>query len=138
MNGGHASLCPPYDSYDFRGLIHRAPIITATANTAGMTASHMPAAASAAVAAQLIEANASANVAMRDEVWRRRKWLRFACARNQSWIAVAEPAATTTPLAATHASNGASQASAARNGENTMSTAPSTASTLARRMSRAL
>src|ERR1043166_4705438 len=85
--------CPPY----LRGLIQRAPIITATANTAGMTASHMPAARSAAVAAQLIDANASANVARRDEVWRRRKWLRFACARNQSWIAVADPAATRTP-----------------------------------------
>src|SRR5437868_14118918 len=44
----------------FRGLIQRAPTITQTANTAGITASHMPAAASAAVAAQLIDANASA------------------------------------------------------------------------------
>src|SRR5262245_53566809 len=112
MNGGHASLCPPYV---LRGLIHLAPAITATANSAGISASHIPAAASAAVPAQLIDANASANVAMRDEVWRRRKWLRFACARNQSWIAVAEPAATTTPVAATHAWYGASQASAARN-----------------------
>ena len=40
--------------------------------------------ANAAVAAQVIDENASANVARRDEVWRRRKWLRFACARNQN------------------------------------------------------
>ena len=34
---------------------------------------------------------------MRDDVWRRRKWLRFACLRNQSWICVDEAAATKMP-----------------------------------------
>jgi len=38
----------------------------------------VPAAASPAVAAQVIDENASANVAMRDDVCRRRKWLRLA------------------------------------------------------------
>jgi hypothetical protein len=49
--------------------------------------------ASAAVAAQPIEQKASAKVASRDEVWRRRNWLRLACTRNQSWIAAAETVA---------------------------------------------
>ena len=49
--------------------------------------------ASAAVAAQPIEQKASANVATRDEVWRRRNWLRLACTRNQSWIAAADTVA---------------------------------------------
>jgi hypothetical protein len=62
-------------------------------------ASQVPAQANAAVAAQVIDENASANVAMRDEVCRRRKWLRFACARNQSWIWVADAAAATIPIA---------------------------------------
>ena len=48
--------------------------------------------ASAALAAQPIEEKASAKVASRDEVWRRRNWLRLACTRNQSWIAVAQAA----------------------------------------------
>ena len=55
------------------------------------------ASASAAVAAHPIEEKASAKVASRDEVWRRRNWLRLACTRNQSWIAVAEAAAMMTP-----------------------------------------
>src|SRR3954462_3857755 len=46
----------------------------------------------AARAAQPIEENASAKVASRDEVWRRRNWLRRACTRNQGWIAGAEGA----------------------------------------------
>ena len=45
---------------------------------------------SADVAAQPIEEKASAKVASREEVWRRRNWLRLACTRNQSWIAVAD------------------------------------------------
>src|SRR4030081_3901022 len=57
--------------------------------------------ASAAVAAQPIEQNASANVAIRDEVWRRRNWLRLACTRNQSWIAAAEIVAMMMPPAVT-------------------------------------
>ena len=40
--------------------------------------------------AQVIDEKASAKVATREEVCRRRKWLRLAWARNQSWIAVAE------------------------------------------------
>ena len=50
------------------------------------------------VAAHPIEEKASANVASRDEVWRRRNWLRRACTRNQSWIAVADAAAMITPV----------------------------------------
>src|SRR5882762_5125134 len=57
--------------------------------------------ASAAVAAQPIEQKASANVASREEVWRRRNWLRLACTRNQSWIAPAETVAKMTPSAVT-------------------------------------
>jgi hypothetical protein len=49
--------------------------------------------ASAAVAAHPIDENALAKVASRDEVWRRRNWLRRACIRNHSWIAVADAAA---------------------------------------------
>ena len=64
-------------------------------------ASQVPAAARAPVAAQPIDDNASAKVAMRDEVWRRRKWLRLAWVRNQSWMAVAEAVATTMPTAET-------------------------------------
>ena len=48
-----------------------------------MTASHVPAAASAAVPAQAIEENASAKVAAREDVCRRRKWLRLAWVRNE-------------------------------------------------------
>ena len=55
-------------------------------------ANHISAAARAPVAAQLMDDSASAKVATRDEVWRRRKWLRLACVRNQSWIAVADAA----------------------------------------------
>ena len=68
-----------------------------------ISASHVPAAASAAVAAQVIDEKASANVAMRDEIYRRRKWLRLAWLRNHSWIWVADAAATTMPAAATAA-----------------------------------
>ena len=56
------------------------------------TATEGQASASAAVAAHPIDENASAKVASRDEVWRRRNWLRRACTRNQSWIAVADAA----------------------------------------------
>ena len=49
-----------------------------------MRASELPEAATAAAPAQLIDENASDNVAIRDDVWRRRNWLRFACARNQN------------------------------------------------------
>lgn len=43
-----------------------------------------PVTAKAPVAAQPIEENASAKVARREEVWRRRNWLRLACVRNQN------------------------------------------------------
>src|SRR5437667_10897771 len=72
--------------------------------------------ASAAVAAHPIEEKASANVASRDEVWRRRNWLRRACARNQSWIAVADVEATMTPAAVTAACSGEANSRAATSG----------------------
>ena len=59
--------------------------------------------ANAAVAAHPIEEKASAKVARRDEVWRRRNWLRLACARNQNWIAVDDAAPRMTPPAVTAA-----------------------------------
>lgn len=47
----------------------RAPLMAAATGAAS---------ASADVAAQPIEEKASAKVAMREDVWRRRNWLRFA------------------------------------------------------------
>src|SRR5882724_10855200 len=87
--------------------------------------------ASAAVAAQPIEQKASANVATRDEVWRRRNWLRLACTRNQSWMAVADTVATMTPDAVTAACSGEARASAATNGAKMTPIAISTTSILA-------
>ena len=55
-----------------------------TATAPGMAASVVPVAASAAVAAQAMETKASAKVATREKVCRRRKWLRLAWARKQS------------------------------------------------------
>ena len=60
-----------------------------SAISAVIAACQCPAAARPAVPAQEIEENASAKVATRDEVWRRRKCLRLAWVRNQSWISVA-------------------------------------------------
>ena len=97
-----------------------------------ITAIQLPELASAAVAAQAIDEKASAKVAMRDDVWRRRKWLRLACVRNQNWIAVADAAAMATKQAVTSASSGEMIASASTNGTNTSATAESTASILAR------
>src|SRR5437879_578262 len=62
--------------------------------------------ASTAVADHPIEQKASAKVASRDEVWRRRKWRRLAWTRNQSWIDVADPAAAMTPQAVIAACHG--------------------------------
>src|SRR5690242_9476135 len=87
---------------------------------------------SADVAAQPIEEKASAKVAMREDVWRRRNWLRFACTRNQSWIAVADPAAIITAEAVTEACNGARIASAATSGAKSTQIEISTTSILAR------
>jgi len=88
--------------------------------------------AKAAVAAQPIEENASANVASRDDVWRRRNWLRRACTRNQSCIAVAEAAAMTMPEAVTAAWNGEAKISATINGAKIAPIAINTTSILAR------
>src|SRR6476620_5028569 len=89
--------------------------------------------ASAAVAAQPIEQKASANVATRDEVWRRRNWLRLACTRNQSWIAAAEIVAMMMAAAVIAACNAETNASATTSGANTAPIAISTTSILARR-----
>src|SRR5438552_5332994 len=87
---------------------------------------------STAVAAHPIEEKASANVASRDEVWRRRNWLRRACARNQSWIAVADVEATMTPAAVTAACSGEANNRAATSGAKITPIAISTTSILAR------
>src|SRR5438874_11924847 len=100
--------------------------------TAVTSASALALAANAAVAAQKIDENASAKVATRDAVCRRRKWLRLACARNQNWIAVDAAAATMIPNAATLACNDEVKASATRNGAKTSAMPPITASILAR------
>jgi hypothetical protein len=90
------------------------------------------ASASAAVAAHPIEEKASAKVASRDEVWRRRNWLRRACTRNQSWIAVADAEATMTPTAVTAACSGEANSRAATSGAKIAPIAISTTSILAR------
>ena len=108
-----------------------------SAISAGAMASHRLTAATAAVAAQAIEENASAKVATREETWRRRNWLRLAWLRNQSWIAVADAAAMTMPLAVTSACQGEATASATTSGAKTSAMMPSTASILARRIKRA-
>src|ERR1700693_6325939 len=87
---------------------------------------------SAEVAAQPIEEKASAKVASRDEVWRRRNWLRWACTRNQSLIAVAEAAAMMTPAAVTAACSGDAKTSARTSGAKMTAIAISTTSILAR------
>src|ERR1700730_2015685 len=86
----------------------------------------------AVVAAHPIDEKASANVASRDEVWRRRNWLRLACTRNQSWIAVAEAAAMMTPAAVTTACSGEANSNAATSGAKMAAIAISTTSILAR------
>src|SRR5262245_45780136 len=88
--------------------------------------------ASAAVAAQPIEQKASAKVASRDEVWRRRNWLRLAWTRNQSWIAVAEMVAMRMPSAVTIACVTEVNASAATSGAKITAIEISTTSILAR------
>src|SRR5262245_50837944 len=85
------------------GLIARAVANRPNATAPMISASHMPTVASAAVAAQAIDEKASAKVATRDDVWRRRKWLRFAWVRNQNCTAVAEPVAAAIPAAETSA-----------------------------------
>src|SRR5215213_9637283 len=99
-----------------RGLIFHVAARMAAVNAPLITAAIGIVTASAAVAAQPIEQKASANVASRDEVWRRRNWLRLACTRNQSWIAAAETVATTTNSAVIAACASEANASAASNG----------------------
>src|ERR1700722_6628739 len=88
--------------------------------------------ASAVVAAHPIDEKASAKVASRDDVWRRRNWLRRAWTRNQSWIAVAEAAGTGTPAAVMAACNGEANISAATSGANRAPMTSSTTSIFAR------
>src|SRR5438874_4808009 len=99
------------------------PVTGATSGTASV---------STAVAAHPIEEKASANVASRDEVWRRRNWLRRACTRNQSWIAVAEAAAIRMPSAVTAACSSEANSSANISGANMTVIAISTTSILVR------
>src|ERR1700733_5627664 len=72
------------------GLIFQVAARMPAVNRPLMIAAIGIASASAAVPAHPIEEKASAKVASRDEVWRRRNWLRRACTRNQSCIAVAD------------------------------------------------
>src|SRR6195952_1955762 len=91
------------DDHSLCGLIFHVAASTPAVIRPVMIATDGQASASAADAAHPIDEKASAKVANRDEVWRRRNWLRRACTRNQSWIAVAEAAATITPSAVTAA-----------------------------------
>jgi hypothetical protein len=68
----------------FAGLMTQAPATIAKAINPEMRASQVLAGASAPAAAQLKDESASANVAISDEFWRRRNWLRFAWPRNQN------------------------------------------------------
>src|SRR3954447_17367084 len=97
-------------NYPRRGLIFHVAAMMAAVIRPLMRAATGIASASAAVAAHPIEENASAKVASREDVWRRRNWLRLACTRNQSWIAVAEMVATMTPDAVTAACSGEANA----------------------------
>src|SRR6478735_12420099 len=105
----YRNVTPPYDSrlyYSRRGLNFQV-IATRPAVIRPLTRPTMGSVStSAALAAQPIEENASAKVASRAEVWRRRNWLRRACTRNHSWIAVADAAAHPTPSAVTAACSG--------------------------------
>src|SRR5437899_12601727 len=114
-----------------RGLIFQVTAMMAAVSRALMAPGSGAAKASAAVAAQPIEEKASAKVAMREEVWRRRNWLRLACTRNQSWMAVADTVATITPSAVTAACMGEAKASAPTNGTKIAAIAISTTSILA-------
>ena len=80
-----------------------------------------------------MDEKASAKVAMRDDVCRRRNWLRLACMRKQIWMSVAAADAVSTPSAATSAANGASKASTTIIGAKTSAIMPITASILARK-----
>src|ERR1700738_4364639 len=123
---------PPNPDHPLRGFIfHVAAKIPAVIRPV-ITAATGIDSASAAVAAHPIEQKASANVASRDEVWRRRNWLRFACTRNQSWIAAAETVAMITPSAVIVACQTEANARAITSGAKTAPIAISTTSILAR------
>src|ERR1700731_2528882 len=93
-----------------------APATIASAKSPSMRASQMLAGANAPAPAQLNDDSASAKVAISEEVWRRRNWLRFAWARNQNWIAVADAAAPATPSTVMRAEMGARTKSATTKG----------------------
>src|ERR1700754_1305432 len=114
-----------------RGLIFQVAAMMAAVRMPLMAPASGAASASAAVAAQPIEEKASAKVAMREEVWRRRNWLRLACTRNQSWIAVADTVAMITPSAVTAACRGEAKASTATSGAKIAAIAITTTSILA-------
>src|SRR3984885_8888467 len=86
----------------------------------------------AVVAAHPIDEKASAKVANRDEVWRRRNWLRRACMRNQSWVAGGGGAAAMTPAAVTAACCGDANSSAITSGANKTPITSNTSSIFAR------
>src|SRR6202047_1684515 len=114
------------------GLMTHAPATIASAKSPSMRASQVLAGANAPAPAQLNDDSASAKVAISEEVWRRRNWLRFAWARNQNWIAVAVAAATATPRTAMRAEMGARTRSATTKGPKMIAITPMTASVLAR------
>src|SRR6202166_1810926 len=97
-----------------------------------MTAAIGIASASAAVPAHPIEEKASAKVASREDVWRRRNWLRRACTRNQSCIAVADAEAIATPSTVMAACGSEANANATISGANSTPIAINTTSILAR------
>src|SRR5580698_8230771 len=67
ITGGFAASRCPGDGQACRGLMNQAPVTTRNASSAGAMASTILAAATAAVAAQPIDENASAKVATRDD-----------------------------------------------------------------------
>src|SRR5690349_10266123 len=114
-----------------RGLIFQVAAMMRAVRTPLTAAATGATSTSAAVAAQPIEEKASAKVARREEVWRRRNWLRLACTRNQSWIAVADTVAMMMPSVVMPACKGEARASMATSGANTAVIAINTTSTLA-------
>src|SRR5271154_4896856 len=101
---------------------------------AGTTASQRPAAARAAAPAIEIDEKASANVASRDEVWRRRKCDRLVCALKKSWTEHAAAAERPAPTSVVAATNGEAHAMPMAKGMIGSATAVITASILARRI----
>src|SRR5436190_13939045 len=97
-----------------------------------MIASQGLSSAAAPAPDQVIDENASAKVAMREETWRRRNRVRLTCARNQNWIRLADAAAVAMPTKATAAMTGSTKASTATAGPKTSASTPATASAFAR------